>query len=117
MSPDRPGADRSGADPPGSAVPGLGAPPVGAEVRASREAQVGALRVRRALPQRGRRSVGAWCFVDHVGPAQVSEEHGLDVGPHPHIGLQTVTWLVAGEARCIATRSSASRSSDRASST
>lgn len=79
-------------------MPGLGAPPVGAEVRASREAQVGALRVRRALPQRGRRSVGAWCFVDHVGPAQVSEEHGLDVGPHPHIGLQTVTWLVTGEA-------------------
>jgi redox-sensitive bicupin YhaK (pirin superfamily) len=67
------------------------------EVSESREAQVGALRVRRALPRRQRRSVGAWCFVDHMGPAAVTEERGVDIGPHPHIGLQTVTWLVAGE--------------------
>ena len=40
----------------------------------------------------------AWCFVDHLGPAAVTEQRGLDVAPHPHIGLQTVTWLFAGEA-------------------
>jgi redox-sensitive bicupin YhaK (pirin superfamily) len=63
----------------------------------SRDEIVGAVRVRRALPTKGRRTVGAWCFADHMGPATVTETHGLDVGPHPHIGLQTVTWLVAGE--------------------
>lgn len=67
------------------------------EVSESREAKVGALVVRRALPRRARRTVGAWCFVDHMGPASVSEGSGVDIGPHPHIGLQTVTWLLAGE--------------------
>jgi Family of unknown function (DUF5996)/Pirin len=68
------------------------------EVTESREAQVGKLRVRRALSRRGRRMVGAWCFADHMGPADVTEDSGLDVGPHPHIGLQTVTWLIDGQA-------------------
>jgi redox-sensitive bicupin YhaK (pirin superfamily) len=68
------------------------------EVSDSREATVGRFRVRRALPRRGRRTVGAWCFADHMGPADVTENSGLDVGPHPHIGLQTVTWLTDGEA-------------------
>lgn len=68
------------------------------EITDSRESRVGAFRVRRALPQRGRRTVGAWCFVDHVGLATITEERGLDVAPHPHIGLQTVTWLFEGEA-------------------
>lgn len=67
------------------------------EVTPSRTTDVGAMTVRRALPRRGRRTVGAWCFADHMGPAPVTEEHGVDIGPHPHIGLQTVTWLVAGE--------------------
>ncbi|NLT56539.1 MAG: pirin family protein [Actinomycetales bacterium] len=67
------------------------------DVGASREEVVGRIRVRRALPRRGRRTVGAWCFADHLGPADVTEESGLDVGPHPHIGLQTVTWLVDGQ--------------------
>ena len=67
------------------------------EVFDSRESQVGAMPVRRALPRRAHRTVGAWCFADHMGPASVTEERGLDLGPHPHIGLQTVTWLVAGE--------------------
>jgi redox-sensitive bicupin YhaK (pirin superfamily) len=67
------------------------------EITESREAQVGAVRVRRALPKRARRTVGAWCFVDHMGPVEVTREHGVDVAPHPHIGLQTVTWLIAGE--------------------
>lgn len=67
------------------------------EISESHEAQVGRTRVRRALPRRGRRTVGAWCFADHMGPADVTENSGLDVGPHPHIGLQTVTWLTEGE--------------------
>ena len=67
------------------------------EVLDSREAQVGALRVRRALPRRHHRTVGAWCFADHMGPADVDVDGGVDIGPHPHMGLQTVTWLLAGE--------------------
>jgi quercetin 2,3-dioxygenase len=68
------------------------------EITASRESRVGAFNVRRALPRRGRRTVGAWCFIDHMGPAAIDETRGLDVAPHPHIGLQTVTWLLEGEA-------------------
>jgi hypothetical protein len=63
----------------------------------SRPALVGGMPVRRALPRRGRRTIGAWCFVDVFGPATVSEEAPVEIGPHPHIGLQTVTWLHAGE--------------------
>lgn len=55
------------------------------------------MRIRRALPTRLRRSIGAWCFLDHIGPAEVAATRGLRVGPHPHIGLQTVTWLLEGE--------------------
>jgi quercetin 2,3-dioxygenase len=53
--------------------------------------------VRRLLPHRRRRMVGAWCFVDHFGPDDVSDRPGMQVPPHPHTGLQTVTWLVEGE--------------------
>lgn len=67
------------------------------EITESRNTELGGVAIRRALPRRGRRTVGAWCFVDHMGPASVTETHGLDVGPHPHIGLQTVTWLLEGE--------------------
>jgi redox-sensitive bicupin YhaK (pirin superfamily) len=74
------------------------ASPPAIELSDSREAQVGAFRVRRALPRRGRRTVGAWCFVDHMGPAQLTASEGLGIAPHPHIGLQTVTWLLSGEA-------------------
>lgn len=77
---------------------GPSAPPAAVEITQSRETQVGAFPVRRALPRRARRTVGAWCFLDHMGPATVTEERGLDVAPHPHMGLQTVTWLFAGEA-------------------
>lgn len=55
------------------------------------------LTVRRALPHRERRLVGAWCFLDHFGPLDVGGKRGLRVAPHPHIGLQTVTWLLSGE--------------------
>lgn len=68
------------------------------ELFESRMTTVGAMSVRRALPRRSHRTVGAWCFADHMGPAQVTKEHGLDIGPHPHAGLQTVTYLVNGEA-------------------
>ncbi len=66
------------------------------ELSESRAAMVGTLGVRRALPTRGRRTVGAWCFADHMGPADV-EPGAAGVGPHPHIGLATVTWLLDGE--------------------
>lgn len=67
------------------------------ELTESHVAQVGDLQVRRALPRRQRRTVGSWCFADHMGPAQVRAGEGIDIGPHPHIGLQTVTWLTDGE--------------------
>jgi redox-sensitive bicupin YhaK (pirin superfamily) len=66
------------------------------EVIDGREAQVGSLAVRRTLPTRGRRTVGPWCFVDHMGPATFPPGRGVEVPPHPHIGLQTVTWLFDG---------------------
>jgi quercetin 2,3-dioxygenase len=53
--------------------------------------------VRRLLPQRELRTVGAWCFADLFGPADVANRPGMQVPPHPHTGLQTVTWLVEGE--------------------
>lgn len=68
-----------------------------AVVTESRLAEVGAMQVRRALPTRGRRTVGAWCFADHYGPAEVNDRFRPDIGPHPHMGLQTVTWLIDGE--------------------
>ena len=52
--------------------------------------------VRRTLPQRQRSLIGPWCFVDHYGPADVSVTGGMDVAPHPHTGLQTVSWLFEG---------------------
>lgn len=53
--------------------------------------------VRRLLPNLGRRMVGAWCFVDHFGPDDIADQPGIQVPPHPHIGLQTVSWLHQGE--------------------
>lgn len=53
--------------------------------------------VTRTLPHKQRRMVGAWCFLDAYGPHDLAAGPGMRVGPHPHIGLQTVSWLVAGE--------------------
>ena len=53
-------------------------------------------RVRRLLPTLGRRMVGAWAFVDHYGPDDVAATSGMQVTPHPHTGLQTVSWLLEG---------------------
>ena len=75
-------------------MPSLG---VVLELHASRDAEVGGLPVRRALPWHGRRTVGAWCFVDHFGPVGADRAAAMQVGPHPHIGLQTVTWVLEGE--------------------
>ncbi len=67
-----------------------------AQITPARESSVGELAVRRALPTRGRRTVGPWCFCDHLGPATYREDRRYDVAPHPHVGLQTVTWLLEG---------------------
>ena len=53
--------------------------------------------VRRALPTRQRRMVGAWCFLDHAGPVDFAPGGGMHVGAHPHTCLQTFTWLIDGE--------------------
>lgn len=63
----------------------------------NREVSLGALSVSRALPIRERRLVGPWCFLDRFGPLTFTEGKPMDVAPHPHIGLQTVTWLHDGE--------------------
>jgi redox-sensitive bicupin YhaK (pirin superfamily) len=68
------------------------------EVREGRRADVGGLDVVRVLPTKGRRTVGAWCFVDLLGPVDMDDPDPLEIGPHPHIGLATVTWLLEGEA-------------------
>jgi quercetin 2,3-dioxygenase len=59
--------------------------------------EVGGLPVRRSLPRRERRMVGAWCFLDRFGPLDVTPQRTMTVGPHPHIGLHTVTWLLSGQ--------------------
>jgi redox-sensitive bicupin YhaK (pirin superfamily) len=69
--------------------------PAPVEILTSRTSRVGHLDVRRALPRRGHRTVGAWCFADHLGPATAAAGDA-GIGPHPHVGLQTVTWLLAG---------------------
>ena len=70
------------------------------EVMVPREVPLGgprAMHVRRTLPQRHRSLIGAWCFLDHYGPDEVADSGGMSVAPHPHTGLQTVSWLFTGE--------------------
>jgi hypothetical protein len=74
--------------------------PAEVEVMAPRDVPLGgprAMRVRRTLPQRQRSLIGAWCFVDHYGPDDIADTGGMKVAPHPHTGLQTVSWLFTGE--------------------
>jgi redox-sensitive bicupin YhaK (pirin superfamily) len=67
------------------------------DVVEARKAAIGdGAEVRRLLPQRTLRTIGAWCFLDHYGPDEVSRGPGMQVPPHPHIGLQTVSWLFQG---------------------
>jgi hypothetical protein len=60
---------------------------------------LGGFQVRRAVPSLQARSVGPFVFVDHMGPALFEPGRGIDVRPHPHIGLATVTYLWAGALR------------------
>jgi len=62
-----------------------------------RSVDLGAAEVRRALPHSTRRTVGPFVFFDHFGPAVFKSGNGLDVRPHPHIGLSTLTYLYDGE--------------------
>lgn len=62
-----------------------------------RSSDIGGFEVRRALPSRRRRMVGPFIFFDQVGPADFITGQGIDVRPHPHIGLATVSYLYQGE--------------------
>ena len=61
-----------------------------------RPASIGNFLVGRLLPFREKRTVGPFAFIDHMGPAALSDHENLDVGPHPHIGLSTLTYLFEG---------------------
>ncbi len=63
----------------------------------NRETQLGKIQISRALPVRDRRMVGPWCFLDRFGPLVFTDEKPMKVPQHPHIGLQTVSWLLDGE--------------------
>lgn len=63
----------------------------------NRDTRLGPLPISRALPLRQRRTVGPWCFLDRFGPLAFTAGSPMDVPPHPHIGLQTVSWLLEGE--------------------
>ena len=75
----------------------LGAADARIEAYPNRELSLGSLAISRALPVKDRRLVGPWCFLDRFGPLTFNDEKPMDVAPHPHIGLQTVTWLLQGE--------------------
>ena len=62
----------------------------------SRERDLGGFSVRRVLPHATHRMVGPFIFFDHMGPAQFSPGQGMDIRPHPHINLATVTYLFEG---------------------
>ncbi len=63
----------------------------------NRSARLPGLSISRALPIRDRRLVGPWCFLDRFGPLSFTTGKPMNVPPHPHIGLQTVSWLLEGE--------------------
>jgi redox-sensitive bicupin YhaK (pirin superfamily) len=63
----------------------------------ARGKDLGGFSVRRLLPTQQRKMVGPWIFFDHMGPAEFAPGTGIDVRPHPHINLATVTYLFDGE--------------------
>jgi redox-sensitive bicupin YhaK (pirin superfamily) len=71
--------------------------PALATVIDARPRDIGGFAVGRVLPAAARRQVGPFVFFDHMGPAALAPGHGMDVRPHPHIGLATVTYLFEGE--------------------
>jgi redox-sensitive bicupin YhaK (pirin superfamily) len=68
-----------------------------AQIVAARVRDLGGFEVRRVLPWAGGRMVGPFIFLDQLGPVEFARGHGIDVRPHPHIGLGTVTYLFEGE--------------------
>ena len=62
-----------------------------------REKDLGGFSVRRVLPIAKQKMIGPWIFFDHMGPADFKAGQGIDVRPHPHINLATVTYLFEGE--------------------
>src|SRR5947208_1768438 len=66
------------------------------QILPGRLTDLGGLPIRRLLPRSQRRTVGPWCFLDSYGPVSFSSGKPMDVPPHPHIGLQTVSWLLEG---------------------
>ena len=78
--------------------PTCSSPPSSLEVvLLPRAHDIGGFEVRRALPTRERQMVGPFIFFDQMGPGEFLAGRGLDVRPHPHIGLATVTYLFEGE--------------------
>jgi quercetin 2,3-dioxygenase len=75
----------------------LGATDARIEAYPNRDLNLGSLAISRALPIKDKRLVGPWCFLDRFGPLTFNDGKPMDVAPHPHIGLQTVTWLLQGE--------------------
>ena len=75
----------------------LGATQGTLEAYPNRDVSLGKLTVTRVLPIRDRRMIGPWCFLDRFGPLSFGDDKPMDVAPHPHTGLQTVTWLLEGE--------------------
>jgi len=71
--------------------------PVLVERITSHVGDVGGIPIQRALPNKARRVIGAWCFADHAGPATLPPERRMNVGPHPHTGLSTFSWMIEGE--------------------
>jgi redox-sensitive bicupin YhaK (pirin superfamily) len=85
--------------PPTTAEPCSGDPAKAPTLQAlpGRLSDLGGLPIRRLLPRSQRRLVGPWCFLDTYGPLSFASGQPMDVAPHPHIGLQTVSWLLEGE--------------------
>jgi redox-sensitive bicupin YhaK (pirin superfamily) len=85
--------------PSSAAVPCAPDPSAGPVLEAlpGRRTELGGIVIRRLLPRSGRRLVGPWCFLDGLGPLDLGPDTRVDVPPHPHIGLQTVSWLLEGE--------------------
>ena len=68
-----------------------------ARIITPRDRDLGGFSVRRVLPGSGQATVGPWIFFDHMGPVTFPAGQGIDVRPHPHINLATVTYLFEGE--------------------
>lgn len=84
----------------GQLSPGIVSTPTGTQLLEPREVPLGgprAMRVQRTLPQRARSLIGAWCFVDSYGPADLTTSTPMRVPRHPHTGLATCSWLFSGE--------------------